>query len=110
MPLALGSVACLWRRVTEEALAGSERSTRGLFFSKNYSAIGTVVRAGLAATVLPGRWSASGLRVLGPETGLPDLPPTRMGLIHPPGRETEETRALADAIRGAIAEPMRRAA
>ena len=44
------------------------------------------------------------------ETGLPELPPTRMCLLHPPGRQTEETRALANAIRAAIVEPMRRAA
>ena len=85
VPLALGSSGCLWRRAADEALAQSERSTRGLVFSKNYSAIGTVVRAGLAATMLPISMVVGGLRVLGPETGLPDLPPTRMCLIHPPG-------------------------
>src|SRR5579871_4394376 len=53
IPLALGSVACLWRRAADEALAASPCATRGLFFSKNYSAVGAVVRAGLAATILP---------------------------------------------------------
>jgi DNA-binding transcriptional LysR family regulator len=110
VPLALGSVACLWRRAADEALAAAPCATRGLFFSKNYSAIGTVVRAGLAATMLPASMVGEGLRVLGPDSGLPELPSTRMGLIHAPGRQSEETRALADAIRGTLGETVRQAA
>jgi hypothetical protein len=33
-----------------------------------------------------------------------------MGLIHAPGRPTEEAQALAEAIRGTIGAPERRAA
>ena len=106
LPLALGSATCIWRRAAAEALAAASRPTRGLFFSKNYSAIGTVVRAGLAVTTLPASMAGEGLRVLGPEEGLPPLPLTRMGLIHAPGRATGEAEALAEAIRmtvGALA-------
>jgi len=110
VPLALGSVACIWRRAADEALAAAPCATRGLFFSKNYSAIGTVVRAGLAATILPLSMASDGLHPLGPETGLPELPVTRMGLVHAPGRQTEETKALAEAIRTAVGAPVRRAA
>ena len=78
------------------------RERRGLFFSKNFTAIGSIVRAGLAATILPVSWSVPGLRVLGRTEGLPELPLTRMGLIHAPGRPTEEAVALAEAIRGTI--------
>ncbi len=109
VPLALGSATCIWRRAAAEALARAPRATRGLVFSKNYSAIGTVVRAGLAVTTLPASMVGEGLRILGPEEGLPDLPMTRMGLIHAPGRASEEAKALAEAIR-ATAEPTRRAA
>ena len=110
IPLALGAVSCLWRREADEALAEAERPTRGLVFSKNFSAIGTVVRAGLAATTLPESMVGEGLRILGPEEGLPRLPPTRMGLIHAPGLLSEETKALANAIRETISLAMRRAA
>jgi DNA-binding transcriptional LysR family regulator len=110
VPLALGSVACVWRRATEEALASTPRATRGLFFSKNFSAISSVVRAGLAATTLPASMVGEGLRVLGRNEGLPDLPMTRMGLIHAPGRATEEAKALAEAIRLSVGAPARRAA
>jgi DNA-binding transcriptional LysR family regulator len=110
VPLALGSATCLWRRATHEALAAAARATRGLFFSKNYGAIGTVVRAGLAVTTLPASMVGEGLRILGAKDGLPELPLTRMGLIHAPGRPTEEAKALAEAIRTTIGVPARRAA
>jgi DNA-binding transcriptional LysR family regulator len=110
IPLALGSATCIWRRAAEDALAGATRSTRGLFFSKNFTAIGTVVRAGLAATILPASMVGGGLRRLGRSEGLPDLPLTRMGLIHAPGRPSEEAKALAEAIRSTIGAPARQAA
>ncbi len=42
------------------------------------------------------------LRVLGAEEGLPTLPLTRMGIVHAQGVRSEEAKALAEAIRGAI--------
>ena len=44
------------------------------------------MRAGLAVTTLPASMVGDGLRILGPDEGLPELPLTRMGLIHAPGR------------------------
>jgi len=110
VPLALGSASCLWRRAADEALAATPRATRGLVFSKNFSAVGTVVRAGLAVTTLPASMVGEGLRVMGPDQGLPELPLTRMGLIHAQGRATEETKAMAEAIRMTVSAPARRAA
>ncbi|MGA9847146.1 MAG: LysR substrate-binding domain-containing protein [Roseiarcus sp.] len=110
VPLALGSGSCIWRRAADEALAAAPRATRGLFFSKNFSAIGSVVRAGLAVTPLPASMVGDGLRVVGPDEGLPELPLTRMGLIHAPGRQSEETKAFADAIRMTVGAPARQAA
>ena len=52
----------------------------------------------------------AGLGVLGPAEGLPRLPLTRMGLIHAPGRPSEEAGALADAIRATIVVDGRQAA
>jgi DNA-binding transcriptional LysR family regulator len=101
IPLALGSPNCIWGKITEEALSDWPVPTHGLFFSKNYTAVITVVRAGLAATALA-IGMAGDLRVLGAADGLPDLPPTRMGLIFAPGHISEESRALAGAIRSTI--------
>ncbi|MGO4872373.1 MAG: LysR substrate-binding domain-containing protein, partial [Roseiarcus sp.] len=102
IPLAEGSANCLWRKVTDAALRDRPGATHGLFFSKNYTAVITVVRAGLAATALPIGMAGDELRVLGAEDGLPSLPPTRMGLIFAPGQISEESKALAEAIRATI--------
>ena len=110
IPLALGSPACIWRRVAEEALEGRRHIVRSLFASKNYTAVLTVVRAGLAVTVLPVSMIGDGLRALGPAEGLPRLPHSRMGLIHAPGRASEEAKALAEAVRVTIGESGRMAA
>jgi DNA-binding transcriptional LysR family regulator len=110
MPLALGSPSCIWRRVADEALEGRRHMVRSLFVSRNYTAIGAIVRAGLAATMLPQGLATDGLRVLGPETGLPALPLTRMGLIRRGGRPLEEAQALAEAVRETISAPERKAA
>jgi DNA-binding transcriptional LysR family regulator len=110
IPLALGSPTCCWRRATEQALTAAPGVTRPRFFSKNFSAIGTVVKAGLAATILPASMIGPGLRLLGRDEGLPPLPLNRMGLIHAPGRPSEEVQALAEAIRETIGSPARQAA
>ena len=111
IPLALGSTTCCWRRATEEALTTvAVGVTRARVYSKNFSAIGTVLRAGLAATILPASLVGPGLKRLGRAEGLPDLPLNRMGLIHAPGRPSEEAKALADAIRETIVSEARQAA
>jgi DNA-binding transcriptional LysR family regulator len=110
IPLALGSATCCWRRATEEALEATPGVTRARFFSKNFSAIGTVLRAGLAATILPVSMVGPGLKLLGRAEGLPELPLTRMGVIHAPGRPSEEARALAESIRQTLGAEARQAA
>jgi len=102
LPLALGSPKCQWRRIAEDALAGCPRATRGMFFSKNYSAVSAIVRAGLAATVLPIGMAGPDMRILGAEYGLPKLPLSRMGLIQAPGLASKETLALGEAIRATV--------
>jgi len=109
--IAQGSLACVWRRAMDSVLDDDARQkVRAIFVSKNYTAIGAVVRAGLAATVFPTSMVGDGLRILGTEAGLPRLPETRMGLIHRPGAPTEEAKALAQAIRDTIPSSSRLAA
>ena len=100
--LAMGSPSCIWRRMAEEALRACNRATRTLLVSKNFSAIGPIVRAGLAVTVLPHDAVPADFRILGPESGLPRLPSSRMGLIHASGELSPEAAALADAIRATV--------
>jgi DNA-binding transcriptional LysR family regulator len=101
-PLALGSAACCWRQMAERALRRVNRPSRALFLSNNYSAIAPVVRAGLAVTVLPVNCVPADFKALGPESGLPALETSRMGLIRAPGRPSDEAEALADAIRASL--------
>jgi DNA-binding transcriptional LysR family regulator len=110
LPLALGSPSCIWRRVADEALEGKRGRVRSLFVSRNYSAIGAVVRAGLAATVLPEGLIVDGLRSIGDAEILPPLPLTRMGLIRRPGHASREADALAQAARETISAGERKAA
>ncbi len=110
LPLAQGSPSCIWRRVADEALEGRRGRVRSLFVSRNYSAVGAVVRAGLAATVLPEGLIMDGLRAIGEAEGLPPLPLTRMGLIRRPGHASPEADALAQAARETISAGERRAA
>jgi len=110
LPLAQGSPSCIWRRVADEALEGRRGRVRSLFVSRNYSAVGAVVRAGLAATVLPEGLINNGLRAIGEAEGLPPLPLTRMGLIRRPGHASPEADALAQAARETISAGERRAA
>ena len=65
IPLALGSPACIWRRVAEEAL-GAGGNVAACSSRRTTPRSLTVVRAGLAATVLPVSMIGEGLRVLGP--------------------------------------------
>ena len=109
IPLAESSSHDMWRKIADDALRDRPGTTYGLFFSKNYSAIGRIVRAGLAATIVPLGMVGEDLRVLGEEEGLPTLPLNRMGLIFAPGRPSEEAKALAEAIRGAVALPRKAA-
>ena len=108
LPLAQGSPSCIWRRVSDEALEPCRDKVRSLFVSRNYSAIGAVVRAGLAATVLPQGLVGEGLRILNED--LPPLPLTRMGLIRRAGAPSAEAREIAEAVRETIVTAERKAA
>jgi DNA-binding transcriptional LysR family regulator len=111
VPLAVSSTICVWRKIAEQALRTTNRSTRAFFASNNYSAIGPVVRAGLAVTVLPLGCVPDDLRVLGPESGMPPLAPSGIGLIHAPGKLSAEAAALAEAVRATVgAKPLQVAA
>ena len=94
----------------DEALEGRRERVRSLFVSRNYSAINAVVRAGLAATVLPEGLLVEGLRTLGAAEGLPPLPLTRMGLLRRAGPASAEALELAEAVREAIGAVERKAA
>ncbi len=110
LPLAMGSPTCMWRLAADRALLAHGRETRHLFNSKNYSAISTVARAGLAAMIVLESMVGPEFRKLGPADGVPELPPSRVGLIFGRGPIVPEVDALAEAIRETVAPEMRRKA
>jgi DNA-binding transcriptional LysR family regulator len=96
LPLALGrpKPTCSWRRVAIEKLESTGRPYRILYSSSNAGAVAAAVLAGLAVSVLPESGLRTGMRVLSPAEGFPELPSCRIGLV----RNAHETSALADAL------------
>lgn len=102
VPLALPSSSCSWRKIADKALQSCERTTRLLLASNSYSALSPIVRAGLAATILPIGTLPADFRVLGRESGLPLLAKTRMGIVRAQGRQSKEVAILEEAIRATV--------
>lgn len=102
LPLALGRPTCNWRQAGTERLEAAGRPYRVLYSSWNSTAVGAVVIAGLAVSILPESAIRPGMRVLGPSDGFPPLPSCKIGLL----RNWRERTALADALAGMIVQSL----
>jgi DNA-binding transcriptional LysR family regulator len=102
LPLALGRQTCNWRQAATDSLDTVARPYRILYSSWNSTAVGAVVLAGLAVSVLPESAIRPGMRVLGPSDGFPPLPSCKIGLL----RNWRERTALADALAGMIVQSL----
>jgi DNA-binding transcriptional LysR family regulator len=103
LPMALSNPTCAWRAAAVTALDKAGIAWRGLLSSATLAAITPVVRAGLAVTVLPASAMRPGLRFLEePETGLPALPVTRIGIVESRETRSAEARALAEEVRDVL--------
>lgn len=98
VPLALGRDTCDWRRAAVARLNQLERAHRILYTSWNSAAVGAVVLAGLAVSVLPESAIRAGMRVLTAEDGFPDLPTVKIALLRNPSSRDHVSNALADHI------------
>ena len=98
VPLALGRETCNWRRAATSGLNHNDIPFRILYTSWNSAAVGAVVLAGLAVSVLPESAIRPGMRVLMPEEGFPDLPMVKIALLRNPMARDHVTNALADHI------------
>jgi DNA-binding transcriptional LysR family regulator len=94
VPLALGRPTCDWRQSAAGSLERAGKPFRILFVSWNSTAVGAVVTAGLAVSVLPESAIRPGMRVLGPSDGFPALPSCKIGLV----RNRWESSPLCDAL------------
>jgi DNA-binding transcriptional LysR family regulator len=102
LPLALGRTSCRWRQGALGQLSEAGIPWRLVLTSNNYAAIGPVVQAGLAVTVLPKSAFRPWQRVLGSREGLPSLPPCRIGFMAGAGEHSPEVNALGETIRAAL--------
>lgn len=100
LPLAVAHPTCVWRRAAAEALDAACIAWRPAYTSTSQIGTHALVLAGLAVTIgldvsnAPNALLPPGLRVLGPEDGLPPLPDFAIGLLVGPGGGPA-TQALA---------------
>ena len=102
LPLALSGPTCMWRAASLAALERAGISARLFLVSSNYAAIAPVVQAGLALTVLPRAIVGRAHRIIGPDLGLPALPPCRVGLLRGPETHSRQADALIDDVRASL--------
>ncbi len=104
LPLALSTPSCAWRQMALDALEKAGIGSRMFLMSTNYAAIAPIVRSGQAVTVLPSVIVDSATqRILGPESGLPELPTVRLGLLRHPAGRSDNAAALCDIVRASLA-------
>lgn len=96
LPLALSREGvCIFRDSALAALDAAGLPWRVAYTSASLSGLCSAVHAGLAVTVLTPSMRGAGLRVLGPDDGLPELPAIEVALHRSPGRPSEPARQLA---------------
>jgi DNA-binding transcriptional LysR family regulator len=98
LPLALGRPSCGWRRAAMECLESIGRPYRVLYTSANAGAVAAAVLSGLAVSVFPESGLRTGMRVLSPADGFPELPSCRVGLVRNPHERSALAEALAEHI------------
>lgn len=80
LPIACGHKHCCWRINAEAALRDANVNYRVAYTSSNAPAITSAVTAGLAVGVMAESSMAPGMRKLGPDDGLPPLPPIEIAI------------------------------
>ncbi|WGF90573.1 LysR substrate-binding domain-containing protein [Marinivivus vitaminiproducens] len=80
VPLVLFPRGCIFRDSAQDALDRAGTAHRIVYTSPSLAGIRAAVLGGLGVTVLARSTAVDGLRVLGPETGLPALPPVEIVL------------------------------
>lgn len=98
-PVSVASETCAFRETVFEALREAEIEWRTAAEISDVEALNATVHADLAVTALLASTVPAGLEVLGPESGLPALPPFGINLYLPRSGASAGAEALARAIR-----------
>jgi DNA-binding transcriptional LysR family regulator len=96
LPLVLSHGGCSWRIAATNALGRAGVPWRMAYSSASQTGTHAVVLAGLGVTVGLSRALPTGLRLLGAEDGMPDLPDLEIAMTRHPGAAAE---ALASHMR-----------
>lgn len=99
LPLAVFPEPCIYRESAITALGKTAQAWRVVFESSSMAGCLSAARAGFAVTVIADSQRGEGLRVLGIEDGLPELPAARFYAFARTG--TPASAALIDAARRA---------
>ncbi len=98
LPVALADPTCTWRKAAIRRLEDAGRPYRVAYTSATQTGTLAPVMTGLAVTVSPATSLPDGLRILGREDGLPDLPDFQVLLIKGRNARQPVTDALGDYI------------
>jgi DNA-binding transcriptional LysR family regulator len=101
LPLAFFPNPCPYREEALRALAKSSCSWQFAGSSPSMAGMRAIVKAGLAATPLPRGLVGPGLRILGPDTGLPALPDVKYMIYFDNDDSREAVVSLAVLIQNA---------
>ena len=99
LPLAIGGARCRFRPSSLQALMDAGIEWRVVIEVTNQEAMCAPVTADLAVAVLLADSVPDHLQIIGPDQGLPPLPPFDINLHLPHGGGNELSGALADVVR-----------
>ena len=102
LPLVLLDRTCWWREMQTNALKGARRDWIVAYRSSSFTSLGAAIRAGLGVGALPAAAIDAGMRVVGAEEGLPDLPAAHRVIIQRQGASPDLSAAMSQAIRDAV--------
>lgn len=105
LPLSLVAEGCAFRPAVTAALAAQGRDWRTVFESGNIEATTATVRTDLAVTAWLACTVPAELDILGPEAGLPALPPFAISLHLPRSQASEAALELARHLRAGLLRP-----
>jgi len=102
LPVAFMGSPCSYRSRATSALASRRIRWSQVFESESISAVVAAVRAGVCITVLDRSFIPADLTIAGPESRLPPLPPSRIGIFTSLDRPSLTAQSMVDIIKKRI--------
>lgn len=100
--LALLKAPNMYREWALAALNDAGMPWRILFSSSSIGAVEAIAASGAAVTIVKAGTARTGLRLLGPGDGMPELPASEIALHSAPGRQAPAVRAMASFLQESL--------